>query len=80
MRFFWLVLLVLFVAVVVIFAAQNLQTVTVSFLGMSVRVSLALLAVGLYVLGAASGAWLLALVKHLLSKSEAIDLITKRQA
>ena len=79
MRFFWLVLLVLLVTVLVTFAAQNFQPVTISFLGMSIQMPLALLAVGLYVLGTVTGAWLLVLFKHTLSKSEAIDLIAKRR-
>ena len=79
MRFLWLALVVLLVAFVVIFAAQNLQAVTVSFLGISIHTRLAFLAVGLYVLGTVTGAWLLALFKHSLAKSEAINLISKQR-
>ena len=64
MRYVFLAVFVLLVAALVIFAAQNLQAVTVSFLGMSIRTPLALLAVGLYVLGAITGGSLLALLRQ----------------
>jgi len=64
MRYVFLAVFVLLVAALVIFAAQNLQAVTVSFLGMSIHTPLALLAVGLYVLGAITGGSLLALLRQ----------------
>ena len=53
-----------FAAAVVVFALQNLQLVTMSFLGFSARVPLAILAAGIYVLGAVSGGSLLALLRQ----------------
>jgi uncharacterized integral membrane protein len=53
-----------FAAVVIIFAAQNLQLVTMSFLSFSARVPLALLAAGVYLLGTVTGGSLLALLRQ----------------
>jgi len=64
MRWFYLAIIVLFAAVTLIFAAQNFQTVTVSFLGMSVRTPLALLVAVIYALGAVTGGSLLALLRR----------------
>ena len=63
MRHFHMVVLVLFVAVIVIFAIQNFQVVDISVLGMKVHTRLALMIVGIYVLGAISGGALLALLR-----------------
>ena len=64
MRWIHLSVIVLFVAVIVIFAFQNLQLVTMSFLGFSARAPLALLIVVIYLLGAATGGSLLALLRR----------------
>jgi hypothetical protein len=53
-----------FAAAVIIFAAQNLQIVTISFLGFSTQVRLALLAAGIYLLGTVTGGSLLALLRQ----------------
>jgi len=53
-----------FAAAVTIFAVQNLQLVTMSFLGFSARVPLALLAAGIYLLGTVTGGSLLALLRQ----------------
>jgi uncharacterized integral membrane protein len=54
----------IFAAIVIIFAVQNLQLVTMSFLGFSARVPLALLAVGIYFLGTVTGGSLLAMLRQ----------------
>ena len=64
MRWIHLSVIVLFVAVIVIFAFQNLQLVTMSFLGFSARAPLALLIVVIYLLGAVTGGSLLALLRR----------------
>ena len=64
MRWFHMVVICLFAAAVTIFAAQTLHIVTMSFLGFSARVPLALLAVGIYLLGTVSGGTLLALLRQ----------------
>jgi uncharacterized integral membrane protein len=53
-----------FAVAVIIFAAENLQLVTMSFLGFSARVPLALLAAGIYVLGTVTGSSLVALLRQ----------------
>jgi uncharacterized integral membrane protein len=64
MRWVYIAVISVFAAAIIIFAAQNLQHVTMSFLGFSARVPLALLAAGIYVLGAVSGGSLLALLRQ----------------
>ena len=64
MRWFHLAVIVLFVAAIVVFAAQNLQVVDVSFLRMSVHTRLAVLIIVIYLLGAATGGSLLALLRR----------------
>ena len=64
MRWVHLTVICVFAATVIIFAAQNLHVVTMSFLGFSARVPLALLAVGIYLLGTVTGGTLLALLRQ----------------
>jgi uncharacterized integral membrane protein len=64
MRWFYLLIIIVFVLATLIFAAQNLQVVTVSFLSMSLAMPLALLAIIIYVLGAVTGSSLLALLRR----------------
>ena len=76
MRFVFLAIFVLLVAAAVIFAFQNLEPVTVSFLGMTIHTRLAVLAVAVYVLGAVTGGSLLALLRQ--SYEGASEVIAKR--
>jgi putative membrane protein len=64
MRWINLVVIALFLAATVIFAAQNFQIVTMSFLSFSARAPLALLVVVIYLLGMATGGSLLALLRR----------------
>ena len=64
MRWLYLAVICAFAAAVIIFAAQNLQIVTMSFLGFSARVPLALLAAGVYLLGTLTGGSLIALLRQ----------------
>lgn len=64
MRWMHLTIIVLFATATIIFAFQNLENVTVSFLGLSVRTPLAILVVVVYVLGAVTGGSLLALLRR----------------
>jgi putative membrane protein len=64
MRWVHLTIIVLFAVVTLIFALQNLESVTVSFLGLSVRMPLAILVFIVYVLGAATGGSLFALLRR----------------
>jgi uncharacterized integral membrane protein len=63
MRWVYLTVVVLFVAATIIFVSQNVEVVTMSFLGLSVRAPLALLAAVAYILGAISGGSLFALLR-----------------
>jgi uncharacterized integral membrane protein len=64
MRWFHLAVVILFALATLIFAVQNLQIVTMSFLGVSARTPLALLAVVVYLLGAVTGGSLIALLRR----------------
>ncbi len=64
MRWVYLAVIVLFAAATIIFALQNFEIVTVSFLGTNVRVPLALLIAVVYLLGAVTGGSLFALLRR----------------
>ena len=64
MRGFYLAVIILFAAAIVIFAAQNFQSVTVSLLRVSASIPLALLVAIIYLLGAVTGGSLLALLRR----------------
>ena len=55
MRFIQAVIFLVLLAVIVIFAVQNSQIVTVQFLNWSVNSPIALMSVGVYLLGMLSG-------------------------
>jgi lipopolysaccharide assembly protein A len=69
MRWVYLIIVIVFVAALVIFGIQNLQTVTMSFLGFSVSAPLVVVAVILYVLGAITGGSLYALLRKSVQES-----------
>jgi putative membrane protein len=64
MRWIYLAVIILFVAATVIFALQNFEVVTMSFLGLNARVPLAVLVAVAYLLGAATGGSLFALLRR----------------
>ena len=64
MRWVHLTIIVLFAAATIIFAFQNLGGVTVSFLGLSLHVPVIILVFVVYVLGAATGGSLFALLRR----------------
>jgi uncharacterized integral membrane protein len=64
MRWIYLAVILLFAAATITFALQNFETVTVSFVGSNARVPLALLVAIVYLLGAATGGGLLALLRR----------------
>ena len=63
MRWVNLIIIIVFVAAIVLFAMQNVQLTTMSFLGFSIRAPLAVLAAVVYVLGALTGGSLFALLR-----------------
>jgi len=64
MRWFYLAVVILFAAAIIIFAVQNFEIVTMSFLGISARTPLALLVIVVYLLGTVTGSSLLALLRR----------------
>jgi uncharacterized integral membrane protein len=64
MRWIYLAIIVLFGAATSIFALQNFEIVTISFLGFNARVPIALLVALVYLLGAATGGSLFALLRR----------------
>jgi lipopolysaccharide assembly protein A len=69
MRWVYLIVIIVFVAVIVIFGIQNRDMVTISFLGFGLRAPLAVLAVIVYVLGAITGGSLYALLRKSVRES-----------
>jgi lipopolysaccharide assembly protein A len=65
MRWVYLAVIILFAAATIVFALQNLEIVTVSFLGFNAGLRLALLVGIAYLLGAATGGSLFALLRRL---------------
>jgi uncharacterized integral membrane protein len=59
MRWIHLIVIVLFAAATVVFAFQNFEIVTITFLGVNARLPLALLVAIIYLLGMATGGSLL---------------------
>ena len=71
MRWIYIAIIALFVAVIIIFIVQNLAPVTMAFLGFSVRAPLAVLAAIVYLLGAVTGGSLFALLRKSVRASRA---------
>jgi uncharacterized integral membrane protein len=70
-RWVYLIIIVVFVVAVVLFTIQNLAMVTMAFLGFSVRAPLAVLTAVVYILGAVTGASVLALLRKSVHGSRA---------
>jgi uncharacterized integral membrane protein len=64
MRWIYLAVIILIAAAAIIFALQNFEIVTMSFLGFNARVPLALLVAVAYLLGTATGGSLFALLRR----------------
>src|SRR5271166_6624844 len=64
MRWFHISVIVLFIAATLLFAVQNFEMITMSFLGFSARAPLALLVAVVYFVGMATGGSLLALLRR----------------
>jgi uncharacterized integral membrane protein len=70
MRWIHILVVVIFAVAVLVFVVQNFEIVTMSFLGFSARVPLALLAALAYVLGMATGGSLWSLLRRSLQGSK----------
>ena len=64
MRWIYLAVIILFAVATIIFAVQNLEIVTVTFLGFNAGLRLAVLVAIVYLLGAATGGSLFALLRR----------------
>ena len=64
MRWIYSIIIIAFALATLIFAVQNFEVLTVSFLSINVAVPLALLVVLIYVLGGVTGSSLLALLRR----------------
>jgi lipopolysaccharide assembly protein A len=69
MRWVYLAIIVVFAAATLIFAFQNLEVVTMSFLGTGVRAPLAVVTILVYVLGAITGGSVYALLRKSIQAS-----------
>jgi lipopolysaccharide assembly protein A len=69
MRWLNIIVVALFAIATALFAIQNLEIVTLSFLGLNARVPLALLVVIIYLLGMATGGSLFALLRRSIARS-----------
>jgi putative membrane protein len=70
MRILYLVLIVLLIGVTVLFALQNLRAITVSFLDWSLTLPIALVVIGAYALGMATGSGVLAFLRWTLRRAK----------
>lgn len=64
MRWVYLAVIILFAAATIIFAVQNLETVTISFFRLNISAPLAVVTIVVYLLGAATGGSLFALLRR----------------
>ena len=64
MRWMYLAFIILFAVATIVFAVQNFEIVTMTFLGINVRIPLALQTVVIYLLGTATGSSLLAFLRR----------------
>jgi lipopolysaccharide assembly protein A len=79
MRWVYLIIVIVFVAAIVLFAIQNVQSTTMSFLGFSIRAPLALLAAVVYVLGALTGGSLFGLLRATIREAHASWPVAERR-
>ncbi len=64
MRWVYLAIVVVFLAAIIVFAAQNTGSADVAFLGWAVNAPIALIVLAAYVLGAATGGSLYAVLRR----------------
>jgi lipopolysaccharide assembly protein A len=72
-RWFYLAIVILFVAALIVFVVQNTQSVSMAFLSFGVTLPLAVLALVVYVLGALTGGSLYALIRRSLAGSRRVS-------
>lgn len=69
MRYVFLALIILFLALIATFAFQNLQSVTVAFLGLQLTAPLAIMVALVYLLGMATGGSLFSFLRYSIHKA-----------
>jgi uncharacterized integral membrane protein len=74
MRWFHITLIAVFVAAILVFAIQNLQIVTVSFLNFGISAPLAIVIAVIYLLGMATGGSLWSLIRWAVEGSKNADM------
>ena len=72
MRWFYLAIVIVFVAALIVFVFQNTQSVGVSFFALGVTLPLAVLVFVVYALGALSGGSLYALLRRSVAGSRRV--------
>ncbi|MBI5660627.1 MAG: DUF1049 domain-containing protein [Ignavibacterium album] len=73
MRYIYLTLIVIITIAVLLFKFQNLESVTISFLSMSITLPTSFLVFIVYILGMLTGGSVVAFIKTLVKKSKAED-------
>jgi uncharacterized integral membrane protein len=73
MRYVYIALIVAFTALVLLFKVQNFESATVSLFSLSVTLPVALLVIGVYVLGMVTGGALFALLRSWVAGARARD-------
>lgn len=76
MRWLHLTIIIVFAAATLIFGLQNLKSVTVSFLGLSLGAPLVIVIFVVYVLGAVTGGSLLALLRRSYAGSRRVSVVS----
>ena len=79
MRYVYIALVVLITAAILTFKAQNISTVTVSFMAASVTLPLSFLVVGVYFLGMFTGALVVKGLRHLISAARTSETEERSQ-
>ncbi|HRW21858.1 MAG TPA: LapA family protein [Bacteroidales bacterium] len=70
MKIFKTIILILLVAILVVFAAQNIEIVRFTFIKWHLELPLAVASIALYILGAISGSMVFSLLKKITHTSE----------
>lgn len=69
-RYFFISLAALITIVILVFTFQNIGSVTVTFLSMSVTLPISLLIIGVYILGMLTGGSVFAFLKTIVKKTK----------
>ena len=73
MRYVYIGLVVVFTAIVLLFKVQNVEAVNVTLFSASITVPVAVLVVGVYVLGMLSGSFLVSVLRSWIRGARGVD-------